>query len=156
MTTTTTLKATQTLPAIIAITGMHDYGPSDGEGSTCCPHCGARGRYVWSFICADGSRRGAMRGCIQLFPKAIGSSRYFKLIQEAFERRDKAKEEKKNLASWWQEMIDAAETFGTAKLPDHDAIQAATLKLQQAIAVAEGRRQDWLNKNGYGRYGRQR
>lgn len=35
---------TQTLPEIIAITSMRDFGPSEGEGSTSCPHCGARGR----------------------------------------------------------------------------------------------------------------
>lgn len=152
------LKSTQTLPEIVAIVGMRDFGPSDGEGSTCCPHCGASGRYVWHFICADGSRRGAMRGCIQLFPGS--KSRYAKLVQEAFDRKAKVEEEnrslsvlapKRKLASWWQEMIDAAEEFGSAKLPDHDAIQAATLKLNQAIAGAEGRRQDWLRRNGYGR-----
>lgn len=74
---------TQTLPEIVAITGMRDFGPSDGEGS--CPHCGCRGRYVWYFICADGSQRGAMRGCIQLFPGS--NSCYAKLIQEAYERQ---------------------------------------------------------------------
>lgn len=158
-----TIKATQTLPEIIAITGMEDHGPSDGEGSTNCPHCGARGRYVWSFICADGSHRGAMRGCIQLFPGA--NSRYAKLVQQAFDKRDETLEfnravgaggRPRKLASWWQEMIDAVEEFAAGRLPDHDAIQAATLKMQQRIAIAEGRRQDWLNKNGYGRnrYGR--
>lgn len=152
------VKPTQTLPEIIAITGMRDFGPSDGEGSTNCPHCGARGRYVWSFICADGSRRGAMRGCIQLFPQAVGSSRYAKLIQEAFDRRGKAAEEGKKLASWWQEMIDAAEAFGAAQLPDHPAIEAAILTLHRAVAEAENKRQAWLARNGYGaaRYGRRR
>lgn len=76
------LKPTQTLPAIVVITGMKDFGPSDGEGSATCPHCGANGRYVWTFICADGSHRGAMRGYLQLFPQAAGSSRYSRLIQE--------------------------------------------------------------------------
>lgn len=150
------LKPTQTLPEIIAIVGMQDFGPCDGGSSTCCPHCGAEGRYVWYFICADGSRRGAMRGCLQLFPKAAGSSRYAKLIQEAFDRQAKAKEEKKNLASWWREMVEAAEEFGQDKYPDHDHIQAALSILHTKVANAEGRRQDWLSKNGYGRYGHRR
>lgn len=151
-----TIKPTVTLPEIVAIVGMKDFGPSDGEGSTNCPHCGANGRYVWYFICADGSRRGAMRGCLKLFHQSAETSRYSKLIQEAFDRQAKAKEEGKNLASWWREMVEAAEEFGNGKLPDHDAIQAATLRLHQTVANAEGKRQDWLNKNGYRRYGKRR
>lgn len=150
------LKPTATLPAILAIVGYQDFGPSDGEGSTSCPHCGARGRHVWYFICEDGSKRGAMRGCLQLFPQAAGTSRYARLIQEAFDRQAKAKEEGKKLASWWAEMIDAAEEFRSQSLPDHAAIQAALLVLHRKVAAAEGRRQYWLNKNGYGKFVRRR
>jgi hypothetical protein len=53
-------------------------------------------------------------------------------------------------------MIDAAEAFGLEQYPDHDAIQTATVKLQQAIADAEIQRQYWLRRNGYGRYGGRR
>jgi hypothetical protein len=152
------IKATQTLPEIVAITGMRDFGPcdDDGEPTAHCPHCGAGGRYVWSFICSDGSRRGAMRGCIKLFPLASGSSRYARLIQEAFDRYQAAQEDGKRLASWWHAMIVAAEEFGRGQYPDHDAIVAAQQKLYQVVADAEIQRQGWLDRNGYGRHGRRR
>ena len=57
----TTLAA---LPRIIRFLGTSDAGGPDAV----CPHCGATGRYVHSFQCDDGSTRGAMSGCIQLFP----------------------------------------------------------------------------------------
>jgi hypothetical protein len=53
-----------TLPRITRFLGTSDAGGPDAV----CPHCGAKGRYVHSFECEDGSRRGAMSGCIQLFP----------------------------------------------------------------------------------------
>jgi len=144
------ITATQTLPEILAVTGVRDYGPSDGEGSTACPHCGSRGRYVISFVCADGSRRGAMRGCVNLFPIARETSRAAKLIQEAFERAAIAAESKRKPARWWQDMIDATERFSAHPLPDVPAIQAARVELFRAVWEAESRRQEWLAKNGYG------
>lgn len=153
MSTTTlpTIKPTSALPSIIAVTGRRDSGE---YGNASCPHCGALGRYVWTFICSDGTRRGAMSGCIKLFPQMKDTSRIAKLIQEAFDRRAKAEEERKNLASWWREMVEAAEEFGSAKLPDHDAIKAAIQVLYAKVSAAESRRQEWLNRNGYGRGGR--
>jgi len=42
-------------------------GTDDAPGS-CCPHCGAEGRYTIRFVLEDGRHGGAMRGCIKLFP----------------------------------------------------------------------------------------
>lgn len=57
------------LPKILFFTGLHDAGPADGgKGSDLCPHCGADGRYTYLFHCDDGSDRGAMAGCVKLFP----------------------------------------------------------------------------------------
>lgn len=145
-----TTKATASLPAILAVTGCYDGGPCDGGPTATCPHCGAGGRYIWSFICADGSRRGAMSGCIQLYP----SDRHSRLIQEAFNRRMKAKEEGRSLASWWAAMIEATEAFAAKELRDHQEVAAATAELHAAVREAEGRRQSWLHRNGYGRRGR--
>lgn len=92
-----------------------------------------------------------MRGCLKLFPVARDHSRFAKLIQEAFDRQSKARDENKKLASWWQEMVDAAEEFGATKLPDHNAIIAARQVLHARVGAAESRRQDWLRRNGYGR-----
>lgn len=57
------------LPAITRYIGMTDAGPSDGgEAPAHCPHCDAGGRYIHHFECEDGTRRGAMSGCIELYP----------------------------------------------------------------------------------------
>jgi hypothetical protein len=58
----------QKLPRIVEILRCKDHGPCDDGASATCPHCGAEGRYVYSFRCEDGSTRGAMKGCIKLFP----------------------------------------------------------------------------------------
>lgn len=36
-----------------------------------CPHCGARGTVIHHFECEDGTTRGAMSGCVQMFPWSI-------------------------------------------------------------------------------------
>lgn len=33
-----------------------------------CPHCGARGRFILTFVVEDGRQLAAMRGCAKLFP----------------------------------------------------------------------------------------
>lgn len=38
------------------------FGTDASDGSV-CPHCGATGKYIVRFKCADGVIRGAMRGC---------------------------------------------------------------------------------------------
>lgn len=37
------------------------------EGGS-CPHCGADGRWIHRFVTDDGNQRGAMSGCVKLFP----------------------------------------------------------------------------------------
>ena len=54
-----TKKQTYRCPSpIVAFTG---YIESMG---TSCPHCGAVGKRVWTFLCEDGVERGAMAGCL--------------------------------------------------------------------------------------------
>ena len=62
-------KPISSLPRIITVLAKKDHGPCDGGATAVCPHCGADGRYVYTFLCEDGSRRGAMAGCIKLFPR---------------------------------------------------------------------------------------
>lgn len=146
------IKASAKLPAIIAIVGVHDGGPMDGGfGSAQCPHCGAEGRYVYTFICEDGKRRGAMAGCLKLFPQS--NSPVSKLVIEAHKRDRQAKDFKppRKLASWWAAMIaatDALEGSGGG----HEAVQVFI----DAVNAAERQRQAWLNRKGYGRHGRRR
>lgn len=134
---------TLTLPSIVAVIGTHDAGPIE-DGGTLCPHCGAQGRYVHTFICSDGTTRGAMSGCIQLFPTS--SARESKLAMEAFKRQRSAAEEGKSLASWWKEMVEASEQLGAGTI----SIEGWKTK----IMSAESRRQTWLSKNGYGKFRR--
>lgn len=53
------------LPTVTEILAFVDYD----TGGASCPHCGAIGRYVYRFLCADGQEYGAMRGCFGKFPK---------------------------------------------------------------------------------------
>lgn len=56
---------TEKLPRIIRFEGCTDSGEF---GNTTCPHCGAQGRYVYHFVVEGDVRRGAMAGCIKLYP----------------------------------------------------------------------------------------
>jgi len=141
------IKPSSALPAVLAITGVDDGGPcSEGYGSNTCPHCGAEGRYIIRFLCEDGAERGAMKGCFQLFPGS--STRTAKLVQEAYERERAATEKKAKLASWWADML--AEVAEFRAHGSKDDFQLFTSR----ILDIDGRRQAWLQRNGYGRMGR--
>lgn len=58
------MNAHASLPTIVRFHGMSRTGPGEDN----CPHCGAVGSVVHYFECVDGTRRGAMSGCIKLFP----------------------------------------------------------------------------------------
>jgi hypothetical protein len=78
--------AVQALPTIIQYLGM-TRGESMQEH---CPHCDARGTVIHSFECDDGSRRGAMSGCIQLFPMSYLCKKHMALTEKAddYAKRD--------------------------------------------------------------------
>lgn len=135
------------LPTVLAILNVHDGGPCDGGyGSATCPHCGAEGRYIIEFLCDDGSTRGAMKGCFQLFRGS--NTLTSKLVQEAFERKRAAKENKTKLASWWADMIAEVADFKANGGPEDFQLFCNN------ILAIDARRQAWLSKNGYGRFGR--
>ena len=130
------------LPAIVAVLGVDDYGPCEGSlGSASCPHCGAQGRYVVRFMCEDGSRRGAMRGCIQLFPR----SPIARLTQAAYEHAGDARRSGTRLATWWADIIAAVGAF--EKDRDLEALRFAVLR-------ADGSRRTWLACKGWRRAAR--
>lgn len=122
------------LPAIIAVTGADDYGPSDGVASANCPHCGAPGRYVLHFRCADGSRRSAMRGCIKLFPGTNESRLTEQARQHALEARAKGRQ----LASWWDSILKAVDDLEAGG--SVEAFRATVLR-------AGAQRDGWLRAN---------
>lgn len=58
--------------------GIKDYG------STCCPHCGAEGRYIYTWE-QDGVKKSAMAGCYKALTGMFSKSeedRYFQLLAE--------------------------------------------------------------------------
>jgi hypothetical protein len=97
------LTPTSTLPKIITVLGVKDCGPCDPEPTGVCPHCGADGRYIYSFLCEDGTVRGAMKGCIQLFPRHPLA---FK-VQGVFKKQVDYAKKKWKLASWDSAVIEA-------------------------------------------------
>lgn len=56
--------ATAPLPAIVKMLGVDDAG-----AGASCPHCGATGRWIYNFLCEDGTQRAAMAGCLKQFPQ---------------------------------------------------------------------------------------
>jgi hypothetical protein len=60
------MTATQTsLPTIARFDGVMDSGEF---GAVNCPHCDAKGRYIYKFTTTDGRHLGAMAGCVKLYP----------------------------------------------------------------------------------------
>lgn len=136
-----------TLPKIVAVLKIVDHGPcDDGHPSAHCPHCGSGGRYIHYAILEDGTRIAAMSGCIKLFPQDTKYAKWSKLVAEAYKRDRDARDEKKNLAKWWDGMIGASEALWDGKID--------VQRWAQAIATEESARQNWLSRNGYKKFGR--
>ena len=110
------LSATETLPRIIMFLAFTDFGPFDdaGDPPTLCPHCGAEGRYVWSFKCDDGTTRGAMNGCVQLFPK----HRFALVSQRIIKKAAEYKAKKWNLPSWDEQIKKALDQFVAGEITE--------------------------------------
>lgn len=99
------------LPRIIRFNGRSDSGE---YGNASCPHCGADGRYVFHFLCEDGTSRGAMAGCIKLFPVAPVAKAHAALIEKG---QDYAKKEW-NLPSWDLAKLEAIESFYRSEIDE--------------------------------------
>ncbi len=131
-----TTKTTQTLPRIIAMISKTDAGEF---GATTCPHCGADGRYVWTFLCDDGTTRGAMAGCLQRFPKSRLVDEHKKIIERAAEREQAGR----SLASWDENKLAAINEVIAGTLTEQAALDI--------VATENLKRSAWLRKHGYGR-----
>jgi hypothetical protein len=107
-----TITPTSTLPKIIAIVDCEDHGPCDPEPSAYCPHCGAGGRYIVRFICEDGKVHGAMKGCIQLYPR----HRLAAQVAAVFAKQRQYAKNKWNLPSWDTAIIDACHSLGAGSI----------------------------------------
>lgn len=137
MTTTQTPKTG--LPTIVQFLGCDDSGE---YGNALCPHCGAKGRYVFHFLCDDGNRHGAMAGCIKLFPVSKIADEHKKIIERARERALKGYK----LASWDVAKLTAIEAFYST---DMGATEFA--RVWDVIRNENNRRSNYMAKKGYGR-----
>lgn len=106
------IQPTSTLPKILAVLDREDHGSCEDGASAICPHCGAEGRYIFRFVCADGKIHGAMSGCIQLFPK----HRLTDKVMAVFEKRDRYEKAKWVLPSWDQAVVGACYDLGAGKI----------------------------------------
>jgi hypothetical protein len=124
------------LPTIVRFEGVTDAGE---YGAATCPHCGADGRYVYTFTCDDGRRHGAMSGCVQLYPVSKLAEEHRRILDR---QKDRAKRDGK-LAGW-----------DVAKLEAIDAAAAGTMTVADALAVVateNARRDAWMRRKGYRR-----
>jgi hypothetical protein len=111
------MAAIASLPRIVRFLGTSDAGGPDAV----CPHCGATGRYVHSFECEDGSTRGAMSGCIQLFPVHPIASAALRLSDRERDLRERFGRTAK-LNSWDQQIREAIDAFYAGTMDERAAM----------------------------------
>lgn len=107
----------------------------EDRGVTNCPHCGARGRYVRTFICEDGTTKEAMRGCYQKWPK---SELMPVLVAESRNRAEKATLRGKIVASWDRLTLEADEKFRLGHITFD--------QLRQEVSDQGARRNAWVRR----------
>lgn len=120
-----------TLPRITAFDGVTDSGE---YGNARCPHCGAEGRYVYHFYCEDGTRRGAMAGCIKLYPVSPVAEEHKRIIDRQAKREKTGGE----LASWDQTKLEAINHLIDGETTEDEAMQT--------IQAENAKRQAWLDR----------
>jgi hypothetical protein len=122
----------QGLPRIIEYLNMTDAGPCDDGPTDICPHCGSDGRYVHYFKCDDGTTRGAMSGCVKLFPVS-------QVVAEDMKLQDKARELKGKgwkLNSWQTKIGEAIQAFYRGEVDEAETMKVIT---RQKNAMAQYR-----------------
>lgn len=120
------------LPKIVEFLGCSDYGEF---GATTCPHCDAKGRYVYTFRCDDGTKRGAMAGCIRRFRVSPIADAH-QLVM------DKEKSGKK-LNGWDRKIVEACERHYAGEISEPEALQL--------VDDQKRSRKNWMAAKGYRR-----
>lgn len=124
------------LPRIVRFEGVHDSGE---YGNASCPHCGADGRYVWTFTVEDGRTLGAMSGCLKLYPVSPLAEEHKRIIER---QKQRAKRDGK-LASW-----------DVAKLEAIAAVASGEMDENTGLAIVErenAKRTRWMERKGFRR-----
>jgi hypothetical protein len=128
------------LPKIVQYLYVEDAGPSDdGYGSTVCPHCGSRGRYVHHFVTEGGHHAAAMSGCVKLFPVAKTAALQMKLSEKLRKLRAQYGKDAK-LNSWDTKTKDALDAFFAGDITE-DAMW--TIQAREAQAAF-----NWRQRKG--------
>lgn len=122
--------AVQSLPRIIRFLDTTDAPDS------CCPHCGATGRYIHRFVVEDGRHLAAMSGCVKLFPVSPVALEEARLRKKA---ADYAKRGRKlNRAD--SDALDAIDGFYAGTVEERRALDMVRWAKQANTAKYRGRR----------------
>lgn len=89
----------------------------EGDGAE-CPHCGARGSVVHTFLTEDNRTRGAMSGCVKLFPIAPVANEDLKLRKKEVAYKKKGW----NLPSWDADARTAIDRFYAGEIQEVTAM----------------------------------
>lgn len=110
--------------------GIKDYG------STSCPHCGAEGRYIYTWE-EDGVIRSAMAGCYKMLTGKVNKGEKEKYMELLFEKQAKGK----TLNSWDKSIIRLLSYITENKYPESWCNQ----KIDQVLSE----RKIYLSKKRY-------
>lgn len=136
MATATSINIYANLPKIVFMLSVEDGGP---DGGTYCPHCGAEGRYIYNFVCEDGSTYGAMKGCLSKFPMHPFAKLHGEIMGKELEFRRKGW----SLPRWDAQVKEAIEKYADNLLSESD--------VQKAINSAQAAKNAYMKRKGYRR-----
>jgi len=124
------ITAVQSLPTIIEYLGM------TAADDSVCPHCGASGKVIHHFRCDDGTSRGAMSGCVQLFPMSYLAKQHKRLSEK---ERDYAKK------GWKLNKSETAimETIRSYYSDEISESEAESIVRQKVAALAQWRQRKY-------------
>ena len=122
------------LPKAIYITSIDDGGE---YGAYLCPHCNARGRYIYNFMCDDGQLWSAMRGCFQHF----NPHRFAHLGAQLITKQREAERKGMKLGAWDSEVLKAIQDFAHQVISEQQA--------DEIINRIERKKTQWRKSRGY-------
>lgn len=118
---------TEKLPRIVQFIERTDSGE---YGNDTCAHCGALGRYQFTFLGDDGRRHKAMAGCIRKFPVSPIAEHHSKLIAK---KADQERLDRK-LNGWDTKKLEAIEQFYAGEIDEMTALSVIREQNRQATA----------------------
>jgi hypothetical protein len=105
--------------------GVRDYG------SACCPHCGAEGRYIYTWA-EFGKEYGAMAGCYELLTGKLKKDDVTKHIERIYVKQAKSKP-----LSGWDKTILRMIEYKDVNQNDAGKVSWAQGKITAAVSEAK-------------------